>query len=387
MIFDETIFDKVPNIIPLDKSFYPTGKPDDVEEFLFESIAYNELEKTQVCAMFGMPKMKSKDKFPAVLLVHGGGGTAFYEWIKLWTDRGYAAITIDLSGARPKQEQVGYKYQVDKLPLGGPDGCEAGIDSTTVDSKETDHWVYHAVSNLILATNLLRNTPQVDSEKIGVIGISWGGFLAINLLSVDHRYCFGTISYGCGFLNENSMWSHQRSDDAWQKFCRLYDPAKHCSNIKTPILFANSTNDPCFFVDIWDKTISLIDAKFACRVLKLDMFHSYPPEGEGEEIVSFANYFAFGNGEKLEGMNNPIIIEGQCLRIKIAADIVKVELHFSTDHSKLINQCQYQSIDAKIIGDFAVVEKPQNFSVAFFAAYNKSNMLITSKCLIEIDKK
>ena len=30
--------------------------------------------------------------FPGVVLIHGGGGTAFAEWVHLWARRGYAAI-------------------------------------------------------------------------------------------------------------------------------------------------------------------------------------------------------------------------------------------------------------------------------------------------------
>jgi hypothetical protein len=36
-------------------------------------------------------------KVPGIVLLHGGGGTAFESWVKLWVDRGYAAIAIDTS--------------------------------------------------------------------------------------------------------------------------------------------------------------------------------------------------------------------------------------------------------------------------------------------------
>ena len=37
-----------------------------------------------------------------MVLVHGGGGTAFAEWVKAWTSRGYAAIAMDTCGQIPK---------------------------------------------------------------------------------------------------------------------------------------------------------------------------------------------------------------------------------------------------------------------------------------------
>ena len=46
------------------------------------------------------------------VLVHGGGGTAFDAWVRLWNDRGYAAIAMDLAGRGADRK---------RLPDGGPD--------------------------------------------------------------------------------------------------------------------------------------------------------------------------------------------------------------------------------------------------------------------------
>ncbi len=51
------------------------------------------------------------DTYPAVVLVHGGGGKAFEEWARLWAERGYAAIAMDLGGCGPDRKP---------LPDGGP---------------------------------------------------------------------------------------------------------------------------------------------------------------------------------------------------------------------------------------------------------------------------
>ncbi|MHC4354518.1 MAG: alpha/beta hydrolase family protein, partial [Planctomycetota bacterium] len=44
--------------------------------------------------------------FPAVVLVHGGGGTAFSQWAELWAKRGYAAIAMDLAGCGPERKRL-----------------------------------------------------------------------------------------------------------------------------------------------------------------------------------------------------------------------------------------------------------------------------------------
>jgi len=55
---------------------------------------------TRVFAYYASPTaIKAKnihDIYPAVVLVHGGGGKAFKEWAELWAERGYAAIALDL---------------------------------------------------------------------------------------------------------------------------------------------------------------------------------------------------------------------------------------------------------------------------------------------------
>src|SRR5262245_48565085 len=55
---------------------------------------------TRVFAYYATPATLAKqdakgEKYPAVVLVHGGGGTAFREWCELWGKRGYAAIAMD----------------------------------------------------------------------------------------------------------------------------------------------------------------------------------------------------------------------------------------------------------------------------------------------------
>ncbi|NRA50554.1 MAG: hypothetical protein HRU12_15585, partial [Phaeodactylibacter sp.] len=62
-------------------------------------------------------------KYPAIVAVHGGGGTAFRTWVLGWAKKGYAAIAMDLGGTRPLpiEEQIGY-WSTKTIPLvnGGP---------------------------------------------------------------------------------------------------------------------------------------------------------------------------------------------------------------------------------------------------------------------------
>ncbi len=133
---------------------------------------------------------------PGVVLVHGGGGTAFRQWAYWWGQRGYHAIAMDLADRGEDRN---------KLPSGGPDqGAEQKFDDISLGVKNA--WTYHAVADVIRATTVLRSMPGVDPERIGMTGISWGGYLTSILVGVEPRIQAAVPVYGCGFIYQNSPW-------------------------------------------------------------------------------------------------------------------------------------------------------------------------------------
>lgn len=66
---------------------------------------------TRVFAYCGRPE-GGVGPFPAMVLVHGGGGKAFAKWAEHWAKRGYVALAMDLAGNGPDGQ---------RLPDGGPD--------------------------------------------------------------------------------------------------------------------------------------------------------------------------------------------------------------------------------------------------------------------------
>src|SRR5689334_9511943 len=80
---------------------------------------------TRVFAWYGKPNVAPGEKVPAMVLVHGGGGTAFASWVRLWVSRGYAAIAMDCCGCVP----LGSYGNWQRHEQGGPPGW-GGFDQT-----------------------------------------------------------------------------------------------------------------------------------------------------------------------------------------------------------------------------------------------------------------
>ncbi|MCG8583893.1 MAG: acetylxylan esterase [Pirellulales bacterium] len=195
---------------------------------------------------------KSKDKnLPAIVLVHGGGGTAFERWARLWASRGYAAIAMDLAGCGPKRK---------RLPDGGP-GQHDDTKFGAIGGPVTDQWTYHAVANVIRAHSLIRSFPEVDADRTAITGISWGGYLTCIVAGLDDRFKAAVPVYGCGFLHENSVWLSRfaaMSPENRAKWIRLWDPSQYVGSAKMPMLFVNGGDDFAYPPDSHAKTYKLV---------------------------------------------------------------------------------------------------------------------------------
>ncbi len=242
---------------------------------------------TRVFAWIGIPKDAPKP-VPGIVLVHGGGGTAFARWVKLWVARGYAAISMDTCGCVPIPREGGgwtrHEY-------GGPAGW-GGFGS--VDEAPRDQWTYHAVAAAVRAHSLLREQPGVDKDRIGVTGISWGGYLTSILAGVDQRLRCAISVYGCGFLGENSTWLPSFAAlgrERAEKWLMNWDPSRYLRFAKLPMCWVSGTNDFAYPMDSLRKSYRQPRGpRTLC--IRVRMPHGHGAAGENpEEIHAFANTY------------------------------------------------------------------------------------------------
>ena len=105
---------------------------------------------TKVFCWYGVPETLQKGKkAPAVVLVHGGGGTVFPDWVKKWTDHGYIAISIGLEGQVPGPKDPASKLEVKHTTTEFSGPFRQGFFLDLMTEKLTDQWFYHAVADII----------------------------------------------------------------------------------------------------------------------------------------------------------------------------------------------------------------------------------------------
>lgn len=278
--FDQEALSRAPTAFPAE-GFQTEG----VRAMFYEGVKFQG-RPTRVFAYYGAPPSTPETKLPAMVLIHGGGGTAFDRWVRVWNARGYAALAMDLCGCIPK----GTYGHWERHEHGGPPGWDASFSQ--IDWPLEDQWPYQAVAAVMLGHSLLRSYPEVDPQRIGVTGISWGGYLTGLVAGADQRFKFAVPVYGCGFLSENSAWLarfQQLGPDKADLWTRCWDPASYLPQATMPILWVNGTNDFAYPMDSWQKSYRLPKSPHTL-CLRVRMPHGHGPAGENpEEIHAFAN--------------------------------------------------------------------------------------------------
>ena len=353
---------------------------DSFDEDHIQAVFYDGLplhgKPTRVFAWIGLPEGTDTRKVPGIVLVHGGGGTAFAEWVRLWTARGYAAIAMDTCGCVPKGSYGKWR----RHDAGGPPGW-GGFDR--IDEPIGDQWTYHAVADIVLAHSLLASMPEVDGDRIGITGISWGGYLTCIAAGVDERFKFAVPVYGCGFLGDNSVWLgtfKKMGSEKSQKWLKLWDPSVYLPAARMPMLWVAGTNDFAYPMDSLQKSYRLPSAQRRLAI-RIRMPHGHGGAGENpEEIGAFANSIV-KNATALPRFGD------QGLRASNAwADFVskrtvrKAELNYTCDDGPW-QKCLWKSVDASIDSENCRLNAtlPQGTKVYYFNLIDAQGLVVSSE--------
>lgn len=301
---------------------------------------------TEVFAFYASPKTlgiaKEGETFPGIVLIHGGGGTAFSDWVWLWAKRGYAAIAMDLSGRRPPAPKFDAKGEKipdhhhdptirTRLEKGGLDHGHAQKFDCIGGPVEND-WPYHAVANVMKAHTLLRGFPGVDADRTAVTGISWGGYATCLSASLDDRFKAAVPVYGCGFLHEGESVQKPSIDALGERraaWVAAYDPSSHLEKCRIPTLWVNGTHDVHYALDSYAKSYALVQGPRTFR-LEPRMAHGHEPGWRPAEIGIYVDSILKG------GLPLPVVgemtVAGETVTVPVTSrtTLQKAELHYTT---------------------------------------------------------
>jgi dienelactone hydrolase len=329
-------------------------------------------QPTQVFAYYATPGTLQGDlagdkSLPAVVLVHGGGGTAFREWAELWAKRGYAAIAMDLAGHRPIEGQNPHQIENrTRLQNGGPgQGDEEKFGS--IDKPPTEQWSYHAIAAVLRAHSLIRSFPEVNPERTAVTGISWGGYLTCIAAGVDTRFKAAVPVYGCGYLHENSAWLDRfgkMTPEQQARWVQLWDPSRYLPAVSMPILFVNGTNDFAYPLDSYMKSYDAVSGTKQIRVT-VNMPHGHPPGWAPQEIGLFIDQHLRA-GPALPTVADPHIEDGKVRAgYSSAQALQQAALHFSTERGP-VNKRTWTTQPGKVEKDSVVTDAPPSSATVWF---------------------
>lgn len=375
-LWDLKALSKVPETQWLDQS-------GPVHALLYRSVDF-EGHPTQVFAYYSNPDLllgrpASKRQYPAVVLIHGGGGKAFREWVEKWAAEGYAAIAMDLAG----KDGTGTR-----LAQAGPDQDHGAKFQKMEEANPKNVWSYQAVASAILAHSWLLARPEVDVRRTAVTGISWGGYLTCLVASLDNRFRAAAPVYGCGFYDESDVFGEslaKLSPAARQQWLAYFDPSVYLPLAQPRFLFVNGNKDRFYNVVPYHKTYGLVPAERRQLCLKPDMKHSHEAGWEPHEIRYFFEE-VFHEGAPLPKVL-AVATQDSTLRLKYQSPVAlsRVDFYYSNDststNEKRIWSVKRASLDHKTQTATCPLPK-EGFKYGFFSLHDQRNILGSSAFIV-----
>lgn len=214
-------------------------------------VVYRLRENAEAFAVIATPATPAPH--PGMLVLHGGGGCAEFDKAVAWAQRGYIAVAPDLPGIGEPKKLVNSKGRWSAMKYG------EGRYTATPDA--TASVIFDAVVSGVKALDLLRAQPGVDTARIGVVGISWGGYMTTMVCGLaGERVKAGFAVFGCGFYERTSqlpvlLKMGEAEREAW---LRWLDAGRRAPGIRAAFFTAGAANDFFYWPQAVQATLDAI---------------------------------------------------------------------------------------------------------------------------------
>lgn len=178
--------------------------------------------------------------YPAVVLLHGGNGMAYYEVARMWAKRGFAAIAPDLNGFCAQSTA---RRDVPN-PNGGPHGYGTNV-------RGPHPWAYFSVLSAMRAADVLCSLPEVNADKLCSCGLSWGGWLNLLFAAKERRLKAVSIIYSSAYAWQSGWGAVQTASLSPEERLRFEqaDPQSCLAEITAPVFFTAGADDQAFSME------------------------------------------------------------------------------------------------------------------------------------------
>ena len=205
----------------------------ETDSFVIHDLTYSSPLGGRVTALLILPKVDTPA--PALVIQHGMPGSRFdLQWrgVEL-AELGVASILIDAPHARTER----------------PGGGTLAINFSDQDRAEQ----IQLIVDLQRAVDLLQSRPEVDAERIGYLGVSFGGAMGGLLAGIEDRITAHVLAVGDGGLVTNATGPDDRGgpfDDLspeqqreWLDLMEPIEPIYYVGQSVAPVLFQSGTRD------------------------------------------------------------------------------------------------------------------------------------------------
>lgn len=183
------------------------------------------------CRLWLPPRFNFSRRYPLILDIHGGPNSSFYDSFNMvqqvLATSGYVVLAVNPRGS-----------------------CSYGRDFT---SAVLGDWGGEDYEDLMAALNEVSARPYIDSERMGVHGYSYGGYMSTWIVGHTDRFkaavvgapcidlpsMYGTSDIGVWF--GELQWGGSRAE-AFDKYV-YRSPITHAHKVNTPVLLLHGEAD------------------------------------------------------------------------------------------------------------------------------------------------
>ena len=316
------------------------------------SIVYDGLPEngkpTKFFAYIAIPEGKMPaGGWPGIVLVHGGGGTAFAWAVKDGCRAGYAVIAPDWYGKRPSSKDIEapgrMKFRKDILHK----------RPRPYHSKVTP-------AALVQAHSILLSLPEVNKNKTAYVGLSWGSWFGAIVAAIDPRFK-GFIEI---YLGDRKKFADKNMIDG-----------RFLHEVKAPMYYVVGTNDGHGSPESLQSAFDTCGKMLGNRTMIVRLSHGHM----GFRFKACFRYAAhILKGEPgLPKLAKPVV-SGKTISSRILSHgkgIRKVYLCCTADGKvEDYKKRLWKTLPAKLDGETISAELPENVYQCYLAAYDEDDL-------------